>query len=142
MAGNTLVWETELRRLAADSHTLSVHCSDSVPPPPLPHCPTVPLSLILLYSLPVLQKSAHRGVFVLTMQYLLHLWRYRIRQQNPVLSVFCPVPDDLLSITRPQRIACMCLELMVSFDSTPCAEVVHRTGVIGRENEAVLPELS
>lgn len=50
---------------------------------------------------------------MLTMHYLLYLWRYRIRRQNPVLSVFWPVPDDLLTITRPQRIACMCLELMV-----------------------------
>ena len=80
-----------------------------------PHRTTLrELSLPFAPPVSCLQKSAHRGVFVLTMHYLLYLWRYRIRRQNPVLSVFWPVPDDLLAITRPQRIACMCLELMVS----------------------------
>jgi hypothetical protein len=61
----------------------------------------------------LLQASYKRGPFVLAVHYLVFMWEHRLRLHNPLLSVVLPPKDDLLTITRPQRLLCLCLEIMV-----------------------------
>jgi len=59
------------------------------------------------------QASKERGVFVLAVHYIMYMWEYRLRLHNPLLSIIQPPEDDLLTMSRSQRLACFCLELMV-----------------------------
>jgi hypothetical protein len=59
------------------------------------------------------QASYKRGPFVLAVHFLGFMWEHRLRLHNPLLSVVLPPKDDLLTITRPQRLLCLCLEIMV-----------------------------
>jgi hypothetical protein len=56
-----------------------------------------------------------RGTTVLVLTYLMHVWWRELRQDHSWLSVLVPPLDQILFITRPQRIAILCVTILANF---------------------------
>lgn len=52
-------------------------------------------------------------MFVLV--FLMKMWMHRIRTRSPYFGVFCPPLNEMLFITRPQRIATLCVAVLANF---------------------------
>jgi hypothetical protein len=60
------------------------------------------------------QKSQERGDMVLALHYIVSLWWYRVRVNHSLLSIFAPPLDEMLVITRAQRVATLAVGVLAN----------------------------
>ena len=67
-----------------------------------------------MYLTPTDQESHRRGVAVLALHFILVNWWHNLRANNVCLSTVFPPRSNTLSHTRPQRMACWCLQILAN----------------------------
>lgn len=82
--------------------------------------------------------SKSRGSMVLAIHYIVKLWWYKTRVNHSLLSIFIPPMDDMIVISRAQRVATLCVGVLANmmtaalfFNSAPATSTqVAIAGII------------
>ena len=64
---------------------------------------------------PAGQSSDQRGEVLLSLHFLAMVWWKRLRQHHSWLAALAPPLDVILEVTQPQRVAVLCLSVLVNF---------------------------
>lgn len=62
-----------------------------------------------------MQDAQSRGTTMLVLSYFIMVWSHQVRVHHTWLSVLMPPLDEMLFITRPQRIAILCVSILANF---------------------------
>jgi hypothetical protein len=87
-------------------------CARSCVCVPVAAFPPSPAVRVVRVSLP--QASYSRGLSVLVSHYLALQWWRKIRSDHPLLSVLYPPLEEVLRVSRPQRVLTVCLAILAN----------------------------
>jgi hypothetical protein len=74
----------------------------------------VPVCAPCLSYVVALQESASHGQVLLISHYIFLLWMQRLRLNHSFFSAFFPSLDAAIEISRPQRLAILCLAILAN----------------------------